>query len=359
MAKETSRREVLKGGVALAGLGALGVPEWAFPALAQGETLVEFDTESLEADISGQAVTVARAAAALSAQQRRLADVRSKSRRNISAAKLAVETATLDLEEFQEMTASGRLLEWALVYGHNYGTGREFVEQQLAQGRDVLLDIDVQGARSVSRELPESHLIFVLPPSFKTLKRRLESRRLDDREAILSRLRNARSEMLAFSKYDYLILNEDIEETNKKLEASEGDRTFLERELLRLQDEKAELVKKMNDIEFVTAQYQRIKSDINVARRLDWMRRGIGHYAKDKTITEKFVELRRPDHGATLAGIGEPLPDKIQVELTSNGEVKINGKIVAPKEAEETPEQPEANTPVAPTPVPTPAPGQD
>jgi len=69
-----------------------------------GETLVEFDTESLEADISGQAVTVARVAAALSAQQRRLADVRSKSRRNISAAKLAVETATLDLEEFQEMT---------------------------------------------------------------------------------------------------------------------------------------------------------------------------------------------------------------------------------------------------------------
>jgi len=154
-------------------------------------------------------------------------------------------------------------------------------------------------------------------------------------------------------------LNEDIEETNKKLEASEGDRTFLERELLRLQDEKAELVKKMNDIEFVTAQYQRIKSDINVARRLDWMRRGIGHYAKDKTIAEKFVELRRPDHGATLAGIGEPLPDKIQVELTSNGEVKINGKIVETKEAEETPEQPEADVPVAPTPVPTPAPGQD
>ena len=154
-------------------------------------------------------------------------------------------------------------------------------------------------------------------------------------------------------------LNEDIIQTNKQLEASEGDRTFLERELLRLQDEKAELVKKMNDIEFVTAQYQRIKSDINVARRLDWMRRGIGHYAKDKTITEKFAELRRPNNGATLAGIGEALPERIQVELTSDGEVKINGKIVEPKEAEETPEQPEADTPVAPTPVPTPAPGQD
>ena len=156
-------------------------------------------------------------------------------------------------------------------------------------------------------------------------------------------------------------LNEDIEETNKKLEASEGDRTFLERELLRLQDEKAELVKKMNDIEFITAQYKRIRSDINIARRLDWMRRGIGHYAKTKTITEKYADLRQPDNGVTLAGTGEPLPDKIQVELTSNGEVKINGKIVAPKEAEETPEQPETNTPVAPTqtPAPTSAPGQD
>ena len=154
-------------------------------------------------------------------------------------------------------------------------------------------------------------------------------------------------------------LNEDIEETNKKLEASEGDRTFLERELLRLQDEKAELVKKMNDIEFIFAAYKRMKSDINIARRLDWMRRGIGHYAGIKTITEKYAELRQPNNGETLAGIGELLPDKIQVELTSNGEVKINGKIVAPKEAEEVPEQPETNTPVAPTPVPTPAPGQD
>jgi len=156
-------------------------------------------------------------------------------------------------------------------------------------------------------------------------------------------------------------LNEDIEETNKKLEVSEGDRTFLERELLRLQDEKAELVKKMNDIEFITAQYKRIKSDINIARRLDWMRRGIGHYAKTKTITEKYADLRQPDNGVTLAGIGEPMPERIQVELTSDGEVKINGKIVAPKEAEETPEQPETDIPVAPTqtPAPTSAPGQD
>ena len=154
-------------------------------------------------------------------------------------------------------------------------------------------------------------------------------------------------------------LNEDIEETNKKLEASEGDRTFLERELLRLQDEKTELVKKMNDIEFISATYKRMKSDINIARRLDWMRRGIGHYAKTKTITEKYADLRRHNNGVTLAGIGESLPDKIQVELTSDGEVKINGKIVTPKEAEETPEQPETGGPAAPAPAPIPAPSKE
>jgi len=156
-------------------------------------------------------------------------------------------------------------------------------------------------------------------------------------------------------------LDKKIAETNKKLEVSEGDRTFLERELVRMQDEKAELVKKMNDIEFISAQYKRIRSDINIARRLDWMHRGIGIYAKKKSITEKSADLRRPNNGATLAGIGEPMPERIQVELTSDGEVKINGKIVEPKEAEETPEQPETDTPVAPTqtPAPTSAPGQD
>lgn len=155
-------------------------------------------------------------------------------------------------------------------------------------------------------------------------------------------------------------LDEKIAETNKKLEASEGDRTFLERELLRLQDEKAELVRKINDIEFIAAQYKRIKSDINIARRLEWMRRGIGHYAKNKTITEKYADLRRPNNGGTLAGVGEPLPEKIQVELTSDGEVKINGKVVDTKEAEETPEQPEADNPIAPIPpVPTPLSDQD
>ncbi len=148
-------------------------------------------------------------------------------------------------------------------------------------------------------------------------------------------------------------LDGEIVETKKKLEVSEGDRVFLERELLRLQDEKAELVKKMNDIEFITAQYKRIKSDINVARRLDWMRRGIGIYAKPTIIAEKFAELRKPNVVAKSAGTNEALPEKIQVELTSDGEVRINGKIVESK-VEESPEQPETSTPVSPTPAPVP-----
>ena len=155
-------------------------------------------------------------------------------------------------------------------------------------------------------------------------------------------------------------LDEEIAETKKKLKVSEGDRTFLERELLRLQDEKAELVKKMNDIEFIAAQYKRIKSDINIARRLDWMRRGIGIYAKPKIIAEKFAELRKPDVVAKSVGTNEALPQKIKVELTSDGEVRINGKIVEPKE-EESPKQPETNTPTEPsqTPVPPLGPSQE
>lgn len=142
-------------------------------------------------------------------------------------------------------------------------------------------------------------------------------------------------------------LNADIEETNEKLETSEGDRTFLERELLRMQDEKAELVRKMNDLEYISTQYKRIKSEFNVARRLDWMRRGVGIYAKKKTIIEQNAELR--GETPTLAKTGPAKPaEKIQVELTSDGKVKINGKIVEPQPKEEDTPKPGVSNPVAP-----------
>ena len=130
-------------------------------------------------------------------------------------------------------------------------------------------------------------------------------------------------------------LNTEIDETNQKLGDSEGDRTFLEGELLRLQEEKAKLVKQMNDIEFLTAQYQRIKSDIAVAKRMDWMRRGIGIYAKRQTVVQKHAVLRGVGSNGEALTAGAKGNGNVSVELTSDGRVIINGKVVEP--TDETP----------------------
>jgi chromosome segregation ATPase len=126
-------------------------------------------------------------------------------------------------------------------------------------------------------------------------------------------------------------LNTEIDETNKKLESSEGDRGFLEGELLRLQEEKATLVKQMNDIEFLTAQVKRIKNDIAVARRMDWMRRGVGIYAKRKTVGQLHAMARKKETvgGSNVAGVKGN--ENVAVELTSDGRVIINGKVIEPE----------------------------
>lgn len=112
--------------------------------------------------------------------------------------------------EFRAMAEAGGFLEYAEVYGNLYGTSREAVEAQLQAGQDVLLDIDVQGAMRVKQSLPSAILIFVLPPSFRVLRERLLKRGLDERDTIERRLRIARQEVVCYSKYDYVIVNEDI-----------------------------------------------------------------------------------------------------------------------------------------------------
>jgi len=114
-------------------------------------------------------------------------------------------------KEFRATIAAGGFLEYAEVYGNLYGTSREAVEAQLQAGHDVLLDIDVQGAMNVKQALPGALLIFVLPPSFQALRDRLLKRGLDERETIERRLRIAREEVVCYRKYDYVIVNEDIE----------------------------------------------------------------------------------------------------------------------------------------------------
>ena len=133
-------------------------------------------------------------------------------------------------------------------------------------------------------------------------------------------------------------LNADIEATSEKLETSVADRVFLERELVRLQEEKSELVRKMNDIHYIAARYKEVRYDLSVAKREDWKRRGVGVYARRKTIIEQNAELRgkKPPVLANNPAPTLPVPEKIRVELTSDGRVKINGKIIEPDSKPET-----------------------
>jgi guanylate kinase len=112
---------------------------------------------------------------------------------------------------FEEMVAGDEFLEWADVFGNLYGTRRADTEQLLAQGEDVVLVIDVQGARQVRRrQLLPTISVFVLPPSFAVLEQRLRGRCNDPDEAIQRRLAAARDEVAAFIEYDYVVINDEV-----------------------------------------------------------------------------------------------------------------------------------------------------
>ena len=106
----------------------------------------------------------------------------------------------------------GELLEHARYVAHSYGTPKAFVEKQMAAGFNVILDIEVQGARQVKERSPEAVLIFILPPSMEELRRRLENRGTDSAEVIDARLRRAREELKEASIYDYIIVNDKLDE---------------------------------------------------------------------------------------------------------------------------------------------------
>ena len=118
----------------------------------------------------------------------------------------------IDEERFQEMVEHGELLEHARYVAHSYGTPKAFVEKQMAAGFNVILDIEVQGARQVKERSPEAVLIFILPPSMEELRRRLENRGTDSAEVIDARLRRAREELKEASIYDYIIVNDKLDE---------------------------------------------------------------------------------------------------------------------------------------------------
>ena len=111
--------------------------------------------------------------------------------------------------EFRRLLERGLFLEYATVFDHLYGTSKPWVEEQLRAGRDIILEIDWQGARQIRRLLPNTVSVFILPPSLAALRRRLETRG-DDAAIIKRRMEEARSEIGQYRDYDYLIVNEDF-----------------------------------------------------------------------------------------------------------------------------------------------------
>ena len=125
----------------------------------------------------------------------------------------------VDRAEFQRMIDANEFLEHAEYSGNCYGTSLKVIEEQQAQGVDVLLDIEVQGAANVRAKCPEAVLVFIVPPSYEELERRLRGRNTDDEETIRKRLSRALEELEEVGKYDYLVVNDQVDNAVAELDA--------------------------------------------------------------------------------------------------------------------------------------------
>lgn len=151
----------------------------------------------------------------------------------------------VDEAGFRRMAESGEFAEWAEVHGNLYGTSGRMLEEALAEGADILLDIDVQGARQLRERFPEGVFVFVLPPSMDALQERLGGRKTDSPEVVQRRLAKARDEIRDYVNYNYVIVNDDFEQALGELESivtarrkSSGrvDRDWVEKNFLRQED---------------------------------------------------------------------------------------------------------------------------
>jgi guanylate kinase len=125
----------------------------------------------------------------------------------------------VDEERFLQLKEEDELLESALVFGNHYGTGRTQVQQHLARGKHVILEIDWQGARQVRESMPDCVSIFILPPARPELERRLRTRGTDSDEVIARRLQEARGDMTHWDEFDFVIINDDVDIAVGELEA--------------------------------------------------------------------------------------------------------------------------------------------
>jgi guanylate kinase len=122
-------------------------------------------------------------------------------------------------DEFRQRNAAGEFLEWAEVFGNYYGTHRSVWDRAVAEGKDLLLDIDVQGAQQLKKKIPDAVSIFVLAPSREILERRLRARGEDAEHVVQKRLAAAAQEIRNYSRYDYVVVNDEVEEAVAALQA--------------------------------------------------------------------------------------------------------------------------------------------
>lgn len=115
------------------------------------------------------------------------------------------------VKDFENLIENGKMLEYANVHGNYYGTPKDFVVNSIKNGEIVILEIDVQGAMQVRENYPDAKLIFILPPSFEELRNRIVNRSTDDEETINLRMENAKKEMEYVEKYDYSVVNDNLE----------------------------------------------------------------------------------------------------------------------------------------------------
>jgi len=149
----------------------------------------------------------------------------------------------VDKEKFEAMVEAGEFIESATVFGNMYGTSRQHIQEQLLKGRDVILEIDWQGARQIRQLMNDCRSIFIVPPSITALRERLTSRGQDDEAVINQRMREAVSEMSHYVEFEYLIINDDFDEARENLAAIiMGERMLLEHQQQRHADLLVELL---------------------------------------------------------------------------------------------------------------------
>jgi guanylate kinase len=122
-------------------------------------------------------------------------------------------------KEFESMIDAGEFVEWAHVYGHLYGTSYSSMEKELSSGKDLLLDLDIQGSEAIKRRFPESLSVFVLPPSLEALKERLRKRGANDRKDADLRMKKAVEEITRCREYDFIVVNDNLAQAVREIEA--------------------------------------------------------------------------------------------------------------------------------------------